>query len=115
MNVLPEDAKKIFYNDLSSAQGDELAAQLLPQSLGVYFSTATYAAWTDIPSTFLAGGTDQSSFSPIMVDMMVKGAQQIEPTAFDKVEICKEGGHCLMISYPEWTAEALRRAAGEVF
>jgi hypothetical protein len=92
-----------------------MVAQLAPHSLGVYFSTATYAAWTDIPSTYLTGDTDQSHFSPVMVDMMIKGAQQIQPTAFDVVEHCKEGGHCLMVSYPEWTAEALRRAAGEEF
>lgn len=115
VHVSAEDAKKIFYNDISSERGDELAAQLVPQSLGVYSSTATYAAWQDIPSTFLAGGTDQSSFSPMMVEMMIKGAQMVNPNAFDVVEVCKEGGHCLMISYPEWTAEALRRAAGEKF
>jgi hypothetical protein len=47
--------------------------------------------------------------------MMIKGAREIEPSAFDVVEHCKGGGHCLMISYPEWTADALRRAAGEIF
>ncbi|PQE24882.1 hypothetical protein CJF32_00007248 [Rutstroemia sp. NJR-2017a WRK4] len=115
VNVLPEDAKKIFYNDLSSEKGDELAANLLPQSLGVYSSTATYAAWKDIPSTYLMGDIDQSSFVPEFAELMIKGAQQAEPTAFDVVEHCKEGGHCLMISFPEWTADALRRAAGESF
>ncbi|EHK95979.1 alpha/beta-Hydrolase [Glarea lozoyensis ATCC 20868] len=115
VNVSVEDAKKIFYNDLSSEKGDELASKLVPQSLGVYSSTATYAAWTDIPSTFVVGGTDQSSFTPQVVDMMIKGAQMMTPTAFDVVEHHKDGGHCLMISYPEWTADVLRRAAGEKF
>ncbi|RDW74772.1 hypothetical protein BP6252_05914 [Coleophoma cylindrospora] len=115
VNVSPEDAKKIFYNDLSSARGEELAAQLVPQSLGVYFSKATYAAWKDIPSTFVVGDTDQSSFTPAVVEMMIKGARMMEPSAFDVVEHCKEGGHCVMISYPEWTADVLRRASGERF
>jgi pimeloyl-ACP methyl ester carboxylesterase len=75
----------------------------------------TYAAWKDIPSTYIIGDKDQSHFSPALVDMMIKGAQEIEPSAFDVVEHCKDGGHCLMISYPEWTADVLRRAAGEVF
>jgi pimeloyl-ACP methyl ester carboxylesterase len=87
----------------------------LPQSAGVYFSTQTYAAWKDIPSTYIIGDKDQSHFSPTLVDMMIKGAREIEPSAFDVVEHCKEGGHCLMISYPEWTADALRRAAEEIF
>lgn len=30
------------------------------------------------------------------------------------VERCEEGGHCMMISFPDWTAEVLRKAAGEV-
>lgn len=100
---------------MSSAEGDVLAAQLAPQSLGVYFSTATYAAWMDIPSSFLAGKADQSAITPTMVEKMIEGAQQIEPSAFDTVEHCEEGGHCVMISHPVWTANALRRAAGEKF
>jgi len=89
--------------------------ELLPQSAGVYSSTASYAAWVDIPSTFLVGDKDQSSISGEMVKMMIGGAQQVQPTAFDVVEHCAEGGHCLIISHPDWTAEALRRAAGEKF
>lgn len=79
----------------------------------MYSSTATYAAWKDIPSTFLAGELDQSSLGPAMVEMMITAAKQAVPTAFDMVEKCKDGGHCLMVSFPNWTAEALRRAAGE--
>jgi len=112
VNVDGEDAKRIFYNDLTSAEGDKQVAQLLSQSLGVYSSTATYAAWIDIPSTFLQGDKDQSSFSATMNDMMIKSAQQLNPNAFDVVEHCPEGGHCLMISHPEWTAAALIRAVG---
>ncbi|CAG8978439.1 hypothetical protein HYALB_00012606 [Hymenoscyphus albidus] len=107
-----DDAKKVFYNDMSSSEGDELAVKLVFQSSGVYFSTATYAAWTAIPSTYLMGEQDETAFSPPMVEMMLQGARQAEPSAFDVVEKCKEGGHCLMISFPEWTADALIRAAG---
>jgi len=79
----------------------------------VYHSTATYAAWTDIPSTFLVGDNDQSSISGPLVEMMIQGARAAVPSAFDVVEHNKDAGHCLMISFPEWTANALRRAAGE--
>lgn len=100
---------------MTSQEGDVHAAQLVHQSLGVYSSTATYAAWLDIPSTYVAGDADQSSITPTMVQMMIKGAQQMNQGAFDIVEHCRGGGHCLMISHPEWTAYALRRAAGEMF
>lgn len=115
VNISPEDAKKVFYNDVPAAKGDEMVAKLKHQSLGVYFSIPTYAAWKDIPSTFLQGDLDQSSVSDEMVKMMVGTARQIEPSAFDVIEHCEDGGHCLMISRPEWTADALRRAAGESF
>ncbi|CAG8951246.1 hypothetical protein HYFRA_00007994 [Hymenoscyphus fraxineus] len=111
-SVPHDDAKKVFYNDISSSKGDEMAAKLVFQSSGVYFSTATYAAWTAIPSTYLMGEQDQTAFSPPMVEMMLQGARQVEPSAFDVVERYKEGGHCLMISFSEWTADALIRAAG---
>ncbi|TGO57077.1 hypothetical protein BOTNAR_0209g00060 [Botryotinia narcissicola] len=98
--VEPEDPKRIFYNDISSEKAD---------------NTATFAAWLDVPSTFLYGEADQSSFTPEVVEMLIKGAQIMNPTASDAVESIKEGGHYSMISHPEWTAEALRRAAGEKF
>lgn len=113
--VEPEAAKRIFYHDIPSEKADKFISELIPQSAGVYFSTATYAAWLDVPSTYLHGEADRSSITPELTEMMIKGAQMMNPNAFDVVERLKEGGHCLMISYPEWTAEALRRAAGEKF
>lgn len=49
-----------------------------------------------------------------MVDSIIKTARNMEPSAFDVVEKC-DGGHCLMISRPEWLADVFRRAAGEFF
>ena len=113
MTVDPEDAKAIFYNDLSSAKGDEWASKLTHQSLGVYSSTQTYAAWRYIPSTYVIGEQDRTTFTPPVVEMIINGAKNMEPSAFDVIEKC-DGGHCLMISRPEWLAKVLRRAAGEV-
>ena len=113
VHVDPEDAKRIFYNDISSAEGDEWASKLTHQSLGVYSSTQTYAAWRHIPSTYVIGEQDQTTFTPQVVQMIINGAKQLEPSAFDVVEKC-DGGHCLMISRSQWLADVLRRAAGEV-
>ncbi|KAF7866921.1 hypothetical protein EAF04_005762 [Stromatinia cepivora] len=66
-SVNPEDAKRIFYHDIPSEKADKLISELLPQSAGVYFSTATYAGWLDIPSTYLYGEADRSSFTPEVV------------------------------------------------
>jgi pimeloyl-ACP methyl ester carboxylesterase len=114
VTVSTEDAKKIFYNDISSEEGDAWASKLSHQSIGVYTSTTTYAAWRHIPSTYVVGTEDKTTFTPELVDFIVNAAKSIEPTAFDVVEKC-DGGHCLMISRPEWLADVLRRAAGESF
>jgi pimeloyl-ACP methyl ester carboxylesterase len=109
-----EDAKKIFYNDISPEEGDAWASKLAHQSIGVYTSTTSYAAWRHIPSTYVIGTEDKTTFTPGLVDFIINSARSIEPSAFDVVEKC-DGGHCLMISRPEWLADVLRRAAGESF
>ena len=113
MNVTAEDAKRIFYNDITSEEGDKWAAKIKHQSAGVYTSTTTHAAWKHIPSTFVIGTEDKTTFTPDVVSYMVTTAQAQQPTAFDVVETCEGGGHCLMISHPEWLANVLKRAAGE--
>ncbi|KAI9686730.1 MAG: hypothetical protein M1822_002789 [Bathelium mastoideum] len=112
VNVEPQDAKRIFYNDLTTEQGDTWVAKMKPQSVGVYASQTTYNALRYIPSTYVIGTNDQTTFTPEVVDMIIKTARTIEPSAFDVVETC-DGGHCLMISRPDWLAEVLKRAAGE--
>lgn len=66
-----------------------------------------------MPSTHVVGEQDRTVFTPQVVDMMLDGAKLKQPSAFDVVEKC-DGGNCLMISRPQWLAEVLRRAAGEV-
>jgi pimeloyl-ACP methyl ester carboxylesterase len=106
-------ARSVFYNDLSPEEGAKWAAKLRPQSIGVYSSTTTYAAWRHVPSTYVMAPEDKSPFSPELCKFMIEGARQQVPTAFDVVETCEGGGHCLMISQPQWLAGVLRRAAGE--
>ncbi|KAF1992983.1 alpha/beta-hydrolase [Amniculicola lignicola CBS 123094] len=110
VDVHPDDAKRIFYHDLSEEEGTKWASKLQHQSVGVYTSTTTYAAWKFIPSTYVIGKTDKTSFTPELVDYIINSARAQEPTAFDVVEEC-DGGHCLMISKPEWLATVLKRAA----
>lgn len=112
VDVSAEDAKRIFYNDIPDEEGDKWASKLSHQSVGVYSSTTTYAAWKHIPSTYVIGKADRTTFTPELVDYIIKSAREQEPTAFDVVEEC-DGGHCLMISHPEWLVGVVKRAAGE--
>lgn len=113
VNVTPDDARAVFFNDLSPEEANKWVATLRPQSAGVYDSTMTYAAWRDIPSTYVIGARDQTTFSPEVVDYIISSARKEVPTAFDAVERCDTAGHCPMISHPEWFTGVMRRAAGE--
>lgn len=112
VTVAPEDAKRVFFNDLPSEEADLWASKLSYQSLGVYTSTTSYAAWRYIPSTYVIGTQDKTVFTREVIISMIDAAKEIEPTAFDVIEQV-DAGHCLMVSRPEWLANVLRRAAGE--
>lgn len=45
-------------------------------------------------------------------EMILKAAQDSKPNMIDSVERC-DAGHSVMLSQTEWTANMLRRAAGE--
>jgi hypothetical protein len=47
-----------------------------------------------------------------MVRELIGRVKQIEPSAFSAVEHFVDAGYCLMISSPEWTADALGAAGG---
>lgn len=46
--------------------------------------------------------------------MIIEEARRLESRALDVTERCEGGGHCLMISRPQWLVDVQRRAAGEV-
>lgn len=110
--VSPADAKDIFYHDLPAAEAETWASKLVPQSIGVFTSTTTYAAWQHISSTFVLASLDRSAMSKEAVHAMIKAAQAVEPSACDVVEEV-EAGHCFMVSKAEWFAGVLGKAAGE--
>ena len=105
--VRPDTPKKIFYNDLDDETAKKWIAQLKPLSYKVFSSEVTYAAWRDVPSTYLLCEQDQA----ILIEWqkgMVEGA---------KVNVTTETldcSHSPFLSMPKKVAEAVRRAAGEM-
>jgi hypothetical protein len=108
----PTEAIDVFYKDMSKSEAEYWASQLLPQSIGVFWSRTTYAAWRYIPSTYVLCGRDQSITLPYG-EMILKAAQDSQPNMIDAVEKCDVAGHCVMLSQVQWTVDMLRRAAGE--
>jgi hypothetical protein len=103
---------KIFYNDLPPNEAEYYASQLQPQSVGVFWSKTTYAAWRYIPTTYVLCGQDQFLTLPY-AEMILKAAGDSKPNMIDTVEKCEPAGHSVMLSQVSWTANMLRRAAGE--
>ena len=107
----PEDAKKIFYNDLSPDRQDKRASELTHQSLGLYSSKPTDAAWLNIRSTYLGGDRNETVSVPGIVDRSDEALQRVETITVDRIEFRCEAGYCLMISQPQWLFEMLRELA----
>ncbi|TVY84177.1 hypothetical protein LSUE1_G000950 [Lachnellula suecica] len=110
--IKPKDAASTFYNDMPAREAEYWASQILPQSIGVYWSQTTYAAWRYIPSTYVLCGRDNCT-SMEYAEMVLKDSQDSKPNMIDTVERCEEAGHTVFLSQIPWTVNVLRRAAGE--
>jgi pimeloyl-ACP methyl ester carboxylesterase len=103
----PPNPADAFYNDLPAEQAAELVKKLEPWSYGAVVSPITYAAWRDIPSTFIYTEDDhvmklvqQDSF----VDTVTKGGADI-------VVVNMKTSHSPFLSQIERTGEIIRMAA----
>ena len=111
MTVGLEDAKDLLYQDLPDDVVGKWAAELRPQSLGVYWSTTSYAAWRYIPTTYVVCKKDVPS-TVAAAEWLLKSVQDAGNHKIDTV-IRRDVGHSLFLSQPEWTVSMLREAAGE--
>jgi pimeloyl-ACP methyl ester carboxylesterase len=111
VTVSAEDALSVFYNDISPETAQKLASELQPQSIGVFWSTITYAPWRKIPTTYVLLENDQS-FTMGYAEYLLGIAKSTDDHKIDILEKY-DSGHFVMISHPDWLAEVLRRAAGE--
>lgn len=89
-----------------------MTAQLVPQSLGVFYSTVTYAPWREICTTYVLCEND-CAVKPSFVESLIGAAKATDNHMIDTLERC-DAGHFVLNSRPEWLADVLRRAAGEV-
>ena len=110
MTVDPKDAKALFYQDLPDDAVSEWAAKLRPQSLGVYWSTTSHAAWRHIPTTYVICLKDVPT-TLAAVDGLLAVVRSTDNHQLDTV-IRRDVGHSPFISQPEWTADMLKEAAG---
>lgn len=106
--VRARDPARVFYNDCDEEQIKSAAALLVPHAYETFHSKCTYAAWKDVPSTYLYCTRNQAIplvLQKLMVEETAKGYGV-------RTEVL-DASHSPFISRPEETALAIRRAAGE--
>ncbi|KAI1386118.1 alpha/beta-hydrolase [Hypoxylon trugodes] len=107
INVQPEDAKDMFYQDLDDNTVAELSKNLRPQSIASYWSTTTYAAWRYIPTAYILCAGDRPT-TVAAAQYLIDTAKSSGPHKIDVI-LKIEAGHSPFLSMPEYTAEALTR------
>ncbi|KAK3718651.1 hypothetical protein LTR37_004868 [Vermiconidia calcicola] len=107
-HVTPHDPKARFYNRCPPDVADDAVAQLGDNkfAMGTFRSKATYAAWKHIPCTYLICENDRA------IPVKAQEAMVQQPGAGFEVVRC-EADHSPFLCMPDFTAEVVRRAAGE--
>ncbi|KAJ5766319.1 uncharacterized protein N7511_003935 [Penicillium nucicola] len=108
LEVNPANPDEVFYNDCSPAQIETAVAALRPHSYKCFHSPCTYAAWKEVPSTYLYCLQDAAiplAVQKMMVEVTAKGYGMNTETV--------DASHSPFISQPDGLTAAIRRAAGE--
>lgn len=107
LTSMPTDPRNRFYGDLSEEEAAKWTHLLRPQSLQVFLSKSTHAAWEDIKATYIHCQNDQAW--PIAKQKFV--VQGLGSQNFDTVTL--KASHSPFLSMPEKVSEIIRTVAGE--
>ena len=90
LRISPAAASFVFFHEMPEAESQHWSSLLKPHSLGALWSSLTYAAWQDIPSTYVVCDLDQAV--PVArQEEMIKNAREVQPKAIDVVERLETG------------------------
>lgn len=111
-SLMPGGAEVRFYNDVSDKKVlDDLIKRLEPHAVGTFYSKNTYAAWKDVPATYVACSKDnaipiegQKAMVELANAVLNEGGKQRQVK-----EVVLESSHSPMISMPERLAEEVRK------
>lgn len=105
LEVNPDSPKHIFYNDVSPEKAEKLVQQLKPQSYQVMHSPLTYAAWKEVPSTYLYTLRDNAIPLNIQKSMVEQTAAGVHIRT-DEVD----AGHSPFLTKPREVAQSVAAA-----
>lgn len=98
--VTPPAAAYMPFHDLPDEYAQHWSALFKPHSLGAMWSKQTYAAWKDIPSTYVMCDQDRV-VSVEKQEEMIKNARELQPKAFDVVERLASGYESILSKVDE--------------
>ncbi|KAF5016662.1 hypothetical protein F66182_11587 [Fusarium sp. NRRL 66182] len=101
------NADHVFYNDLPKSSMENLISSLKHQSKASFFTPLTYAAYQDVPVSYLLCENDNAI--PIQGQQAMVGIGGPNVTS----HFCT-AGHMPMLNMPERVVNVIREAAGEV-
>ncbi|TEA21314.1 Methylesterase 10 [Colletotrichum sidae] len=107
MVVKPTNPQDIFYNDFEQDAAREAALRLKCHSYRTFFSKATYAAWRDVPVTYIVCEQDHA-VPAVAQELMIAGS------GVDVVVERMDAGHSPFMNKPDLVTQVLRRSAGEI-
>lgn len=100
-----------LFHEIPASEGEHWASLLEPHSVGAMWSEQTYAAFMDIPSTYVVCELDR--VVPMeQQESMIRNAKEVEPSAFDVVERL-QSGHEPFYSEVKTLVSVVERAARE--
>lgn len=101
------NADHVFYNDLPESGMENLISSLKHQSKASFYTPLTYAAYQDVPVSYLLCENDNAIPFHAQQAMVGIGGPNVVS------HVCA-GGHLPMLSMPEIVVDVIRRVAGEV-
>jgi len=96
-----EVAGKTFFNDMSTEDAEYWTSKLQTQSLGIFWSVTSFAAWRYIPSTYVICGKDEC-VDENYAKLILEAAKEDDNHMIDKIERCAEASHCPMLGQIAW-------------
>ena len=90
VRISKDGALHAMFHDIPTSEGEHWTSLLEPHSVGAMWSEQTYAAFQDIPSTYVVCELDR--IVPVeQQEGMIRNAKEVEPSAFDVVERLQSG------------------------
>ncbi|KAF7360613.1 Alpha/beta-hydrolase [Mycena venus] len=111
MALDPAGCAPVNYSDLPPIEALSWASRMREHAAGSFLQNVTYAAYKDIPVSYLVCEEDKVVPSELQNRYIAKMESEMGEKRVDRHPV--RAGHCINASQPETVATVIRRALGE--